>query len=107
MAITLAVTPSSGTGTKTAFRFDVTGLPANDTTSFDSTKSPVQPEIRYYFEFSEGGIPKGTSYQFAPDVSTGKHSWQGVIMPDPGTYTISLKKVSGNTTLASANFTVA
>lgn len=104
MAITMTATPSSGVATKTAFRIDVSGVTSLGT--FDANATPRQPEIKYYFEFSEGGTIKGTSYRWVPDASTGKHSWQNIILPDAGTYTISLKKHSDDTTVSSISVVV-
>jgi hypothetical protein len=106
MAVVVTATPSSGVAVKTAFRIDASGLADVDITTYSSGVQNSEDEITYYFEMSEGGTRKGRSHAFAPDSSTGKHSWQNIICPDAGTYVFSVKKTSNNQTMGSTSVTI-
>src|SRR5258706_13458938 len=106
MAITLTVTPSAGTATKTSHHVEVAGLDDTDFSTYNASNIPTESALTYYFQFSEGGLIKGRSHVFTPDSSTGKGVWDSVMFPDAGTYTVSVHRASTGATLKSVGVTV-
>lgn len=106
MAITLTVTPSSGTAVVTTFHVEVAGLDDTDFSSYNASNIPTETALTYYFQFSEGGLIKGRSHTFTPDSSTGKHVWDSITVPDAGSYTFTVHRASTGATLKSTGVTV-
>lgn len=106
MAAALAITPASGsvTATVSACRIDVTGAEQNDLTAYDADAYPTAPEIRYYITAEEGGVEKGRSHVFSPN--GGKHSYDNYIFPYAGSWTLHLRKVSDDSSVANLAVTV-
>ena len=106
MAAALAITPASGsvTATVSACRIDVSGADQNDLTAYDANAYPTAPEIRYYITAEEGGVEKGRSHVFSPN--GGKHEWNGYIFPYAGSWTMHLRKVSDDSSVANLAVTV-
>ena len=100
MAASVTATPSSGTATKTAFRIDALGIEDTNFSTYDSTPTPpafAETAYTYTIIGHEGGNVKLRSQVFTPDSSTGKHSWQGVIVPDAGSWTFAVVRNDGAT----------
>lgn len=89
MSINISCTPASPKATKDFCRIDLTGLTLNDSTAYDATKYPTEPEVRYYLTFEVGGAVVGKSQVFAssPD---GKFTFNNYIFPKSGSYTVRL-----------------
>jgi hypothetical protein len=104
----LAITPASGAidATKTACRVDVTAADQNDDTGFNPANYPASPEFRYYIL---ADAPAGTddlrSHVFAVS-DDGKHSWNNVIFPAAGSWTLRLRDASDDSDVATAGVTV-
>lgn len=101
MSAALSVTPASGAilSKRTLCRVDVTGVPLNDTTAYNASNVPTEPEIRYYIRARATGQDDLKSEQFAPS-QDGKHTWYGPVFPAAATWTITLRKVVGDTQVA-------
>lgn len=106
MAISIAVTPTSGTAVKTTFHVEAAGLDDTDFSSYNASNIPTEPALTYYFQFSEGGLVKGRSHIFTPDSSTGKATWDSITIPDAGSYTFTVHRASTGATLKSVGVTV-
>lgn len=106
MAAALAITPASGsiTATVSACRIDVTGADQNDLTAYDADAYPTAPEIRYYITTEESSTEYGRSHVFSPN--GGKHQWNGYIFPHAGSWTLHLRKVSDDSSVANTAVTV-
>lgn len=106
MAAALAITPASGSiiATVSACRIDVTGADQNDDTAYDPDLYPASPEIRYYVTAEVGGAEKGRSHVFSPN--GGKHSYDNYIFPSAGSWTLHLRKVSDDSSVANLAVTV-
>ena len=106
MSAALAITPASGSvvATVSACRVDVSGADSNDVTQFDADAYPTAPEVRYYITAEEGGIEKGRSHVFAPN--GGAHQWNGYIFPYAGSWTLHLRKVADDSSVANVAVTV-
>lgn len=104
----LSITPASGsiTAKSSACRIDVDAATQNDLTAFDADLYPTSPEVRYYIL---ADAPAGTddlkSHEFSPD-EDGKHSWNGVIFPAAGSWTLRLRNASDDSDVATAAVTV-
>lgn len=107
MSAALTLTPASGSivSTKSIVRVDVTGAASNDTTGYDTTKYPTEPEIRYYIQAVASGQPTLKSYAFAP-APGGTHSLNSLVFPGAATWTVTLNKVSDDSAVATASVTV-
>lgn len=101
MAIAITVTPSSGTAVLTTFSVVATGLDDTNFSSYNASTVPTEPQLTYYFQFSEGGLIKGRSHVFAPDSATGRAVWDAITLPDAGTYTFSVHNSATGATLSS------
>ena len=109
MAAAVAITPASGSIThfKDACEISATGLTANDSTTYDSTKYPTEAAITAYFKLTCSGQPTLTSPIFASNAA-GLGAWPGsVVFPAAGTWTLALIRVSDSSTIATASVTVA
>lgn len=104
----LSITPASGsiTATVSVCRIDVAAADQNDLTAFDADLYPTSPELRYYVL---ADAPAGTddlkSHAFSPD-ETGAHSWNGVVFPAAGNWTLRLRDASDDSDVATAAITV-
>lgn len=104
MSVAVAAVPASGTH-KDVFRFDITGATGNDSGSADPTKYPVQPEVRYYLAYEKGGTEYGRSQVFGV-TPVGSFQIYDYIFPSSGSWTVSLHKVSDDSSVATASVTV-
>lgn len=107
MAAALAITPASGsiTAKVSACRVDVSGADGNDLTAYDANAYPTAPEIRYYITAEESSTEYGRSHVFAPN--GGAHQWDNYIFPHAGSWTMHLRKVSDDSSVANLAVTVA
>lgn len=107
MAAAISLTPASGsiTSRQTIVRVDVTGGSSNDSSTSDSTKYPIEAEIRGYLAFLLGGVEQARSYVFTVS-SDGKHSFNNFIFPDSGSWTVNWNKSSDDSQIATAAVTV-
>lgn len=89
----------------TAVHISSTALAPNTLTGYDATKSPASPEVAYYFSAELTGQDSGRSQVFAPN--GGKGYWEGWVPPAIGTWTIHVRKVSDNSSVANTSLVVA
>lgn len=101
-AVTCA--PASPTSVLTACVIACSDVPANDHSAQDISKYPVDPQITYYFEATASGQDALKSHEFAPN--GGAHQWFDVIFPAAGSWTVALRKVSDDSSVATASVTV-
>lgn len=104
---TVTTTPASGsiTSLTTAVLVHVDSATQNDDTAYDSALYPASPEIRYYLTFEKGGSELGRSYVFAVD-ENGDHDFMNYIFPSSGSWSVHLRKVSDDSSVANASVTV-
>lgn len=104
MSVAVTAVPASGTH-KDVFRFDITGAAKNDSGAADLTKYPVQAELRYYVAYEKGGTEYGRSQVFGvtPD---GAFQIYDYIFPSTGSWTVNLRKVSDDSSVATASVTI-
>lgn len=91
MAIVLTLTPASNDiiATVSAVRVDVTGANDNDPTTFDADNVPSMDPIPFRLVFSKTGIDDLVSHEFNVSAD-GEHTWDNVVFPDDGTWTLDL-----------------
>jgi hypothetical protein len=105
MAITLTPTVASPTAKVSAVGVDVAGASSNDIAAYNASSYPSEAEIRCYIAFIKGGVELGRSYVFSVSAD-GKHRFNNYIFPSSGSWTMSLRKASDNTVLATQAITV-
>lgn len=105
MAAAIAAVPTSGTHLSTVFQVNITGASANTTTGYDATKYPGEPAIVYYAQFASTGHPTLKSHLFSTNAD-GKAEWQDVIIPEAGTYTLTLHDNADGSTIATSSVVV-
>lgn len=95
MAVTITVTPASGsiTAKKTVCKFAISGADPNDEGSFTTAVYPTSPELRYVMTMVVGGIEVGRTQVFGvtPD---GAFEFNDYIFPEAGTYTVQVYDVT-------------
>lgn len=112
MSAAVAVTPASGsiTALTTAVRVTCTDVPANDDAAFvtptDGFDYPASPAYTYYFKFAKSGEDSLISPVFTT-ASDGTAEWNGVIIPEAGTWTLTINDTSDDSVVATANVVVA
>jgi hypothetical protein len=89
----------------TAVHISSTALPANTSTGYDADNYPASPEVTYYFSAELTGQDPGVSQVFAPN--GGKGYWEGWVPPAAGTWTIHVRKVSDDSSVANTPLVVA
>ena len=105
MAVAVASTPAAPRAAIDVCRIDVTGATVNDPAGYDVAAYPTEPEIKYSIAFVKAGVVEGRSYQFGVS-SDGKHQFNDFIFPSAGSWTVSLRKVIGDSQVASVAVTV-
>lgn len=105
---TVTTTPASGsiTAAHTSVLVHVDAATQNDDTAYDAGLYPASPEVRYYLTFEEGGSEYGRSYVFAVD-ENGDHDFMNYMFPHAGSWTVHLRKVSDDSSVANVATTVA
>lgn len=93
MAIEIAITPPDGEviAVVSACRVDVTGANDNDPTTYDEDNIPSMDPIpfRLVASFDDGGVDNLVSHEFNVSAD-GEHTWDNVIFPEDGDWTIDL-----------------
>jgi hypothetical protein len=82
----------------TAVHVSSTALAPNTLTGYNASNYPASPEVTYYFSAELTGQDSGRSQVFAPN--GGKGYWEGWVPPAAGTWTIHVRKVSDNSSVA-------
>jgi hypothetical protein len=101
----IAIEPAAPVHVTSACRVDVTDAPVSDTTAYDKDKYPTSPEIRYYLAFERSGSDTGKSQVFSP-AADGSFTFNSYIFPDAGSWTVHLRKVSDDSSVANLAVTV-
>ena len=104
MSVAVTCTPTSPDAASSDCVIAVSGLAANDTAAHDVTKYPMDPEIAYYFEATASGAQTLKSHAFAPN--GGAHRWMDVMFPSAGSWTVHVRKVSGDASAGNVAVTV-
>jgi len=102
---TIAITPAAPIAVTSACRVDVTDAPVNDATAYDASKYPSEPAILYYLSFERTGSDTGKSQAFQP-AADGSFTFNSYIFPDAGSWTVHLRKVSDDSSVAQTSVTV-
>lgn len=107
MSAAVVVSPASGSITHlvTAVRVTCTGAPNNDSTAYDASIYPTEPQLAYYFKFAKSGQDSLVSPHFSTN-SAGTAEWDDVLIPASGSWTLTLNKVSNDSVAATASVTV-
>ena len=85
----------------TAVHISSTALDSNTLTGYDANDYPSSPEVTYYFSAELAGQDSGRSQVFAPNGGMGY--WEGWVPPAAGTWTIHVRKVSDDSSVASTS----
>jgi hypothetical protein len=96
--VTIRYGGSTVTAKVTAVHISSTALAPNTLTGYNASNYPASPEVTYYFSAESPGQTAGRSQTFAPN--GGKGQWEGWIPPAAGTWTIHVRKVSDNSSVA-------
>lgn len=104
---TVASTPASGSieSLVTACTLSVAGASSNTLTGYDSTHYPASPQVTYYLSAEASGEDDLRSPVFAVS-SAGTHAWYDVIFPAAGTWTLHLRKVADDSSVANTSLVV-
>ena len=107
MAIEIAITPPSGEviATVSACRIDVTGANDNDPTTFDEDNIPTMDPIPFRLTASKTGWLDLVSHEFNVSAD-GEHTWDNVIFPDDGSWSVKLIDQRDDSTAATLAVTV-
>jgi len=107
MAAAVTITPVSGSVIDkiTVCKIVVSGLTSNDATAYDITKTPTEPELRYYCKVAKSGMDDLKSVVFAVSAD-GLWEWDDLIIPASGTWTITCNKTSNDAVVATASVVV-
>ncbi len=89
------------TATVTAVHISSTALESNTSTGYDDDNYPASPEVTYYFSAELSGQDSGRSQVFSPN--GGKGYWEGWVPPAAGTWTIHVRKVADDSSVASTS----
>jgi hypothetical protein len=101
----VAAAPTSGVHLSTVFAVTCSAAANNDSTAYSTSVYPTEPQVEYYFKFARTGSQtlKSPVFSTNPD---GTGAWYGVILPDVGTYTLTLNKVSDDSVAATTTVVV-
>ena len=107
MAIEITATPPDGEiiATVSAVRFDITGANDNDPTTFDADNIPSMDPIPFRVVASKTGIDDLVSHEFNVSAD-GEHTWDNVIFPDDGDWTVDLVDQRDDSVAATITVTV-
>ena len=83
----------------------MTAADPSDEGSYDPLLYPTSPEIRYYLTFEKAGADTGKSQVFSP-AADGTFEFNSYIFPEAGTWTVHLRKVSDDSSVANLSVTV-
>jgi hypothetical protein len=107
MSIEITATPPTGEviATVSAVRFDITGANDNDPTTFDEDNVPTEDPIPFRLVASKAGWDDLISHEFNVSAD-GEHTWDNVIFPDDGAWTVDLIDQRDDSTAATLAVTV-
>jgi hypothetical protein len=107
MAIEITATPPDGEviATVSAVRFDITGANDNDPTTFDTDNIPSMDPIPFRVIASKAGIDDLVSHEFNVSAD-GEHTWDNVVFPDDGEWTVDLVDQRDDSVAATLALTV-
>lgn len=107
MAIAVASNPASGSiiHAVTACELSVSGASSNTLTGYNSSNYPASPQVTYYLSAEKTGSNSLRSPVFAVS-SAGAFEWPDVIFPSAGAWTLHLRKVSDDSSVANTALTV-
>lgn len=91
MAASISITPASGSviAVVTAARITVSGAEDTDSTTYDTNDLPREESIPYRLVASATGEQDLVSHEFNVSAD-GNHTWDNVVFPDDGSWTIRL-----------------
>lgn len=81
-------------------------LPAYTSVGYDPDNYPASPAIQYYFSIEKSGEDSLVSQVFVPTASTGVGEWNDVIIPAAGSWTLHVRKVADDQSVANTSLTV-
>lgn len=107
MAVAIAITPPSGEviAVVSACRVDVTGANDNDPTTFVGTNIPSMDPIPFRLVASLAGTDNLISHEFNVSAD-GEHTWDNVIFPVDGAWSVDLIDQRDDSTAATLAVTV-
>lgn len=107
MAIAITATPPTGEviATVSAVRFDITGANDNDPTTFDSGNIPSMDPIPFRVIAEKSDWLDLISHEFNVSAD-GEHTWDNVIFPDDGTWSVKLIDQRDDSTAATLSLVV-
>jgi len=107
VTVAIAITPASGDviAVVSACRVDVTGANDNDPTTYDEDNVPTEDPIPFRLIASKTGIDNLVSHEFNVSAD-GEHTWDNVIFPDDGTWTLDLVDQRDDSVAATASVVV-
>lgn len=109
MAIEITATPPTGEviATVSAVRFDITGANDNDPTTFDADNIPSMDPIPFRLVATISGDTQDPLVSHEFNVSAdGEHTWDNVIFPEDGSWTVDLIDQRDDSTAATLALTV-
>lgn len=107
MAASITITPASGSviAVVTAARITVAGADDNDSSTYDEDELPTEESIPYRLVASATGEQDLVSHEFVVSAD-GNHTWDNVVFPDDGSWTIDLIDQRDDSTAATLAVTV-
>jgi hypothetical protein len=105
MSVAITVVPAAPIHVTSACRINVTGATVADSTAYDKDKYPTMPDILYYLSFEVGGKSQGKSQVFGV-AADGTFEFNSYIFPTAGSWTVHLRKVSDDSSVANQAVTV-
>jgi hypothetical protein len=101
----IAIEPAAPIHVTSACRVNVTDAPVNTTVGYDPTKYPTEPAVLYYLAFECAGQDTGKSQAFQP-AADGGFEFNSYIFPAAGSWTVHLRKVEDDSSVANLAVTV-
>lgn len=107
-AVTVTYGGDSPTAKVTAVHVKATDLPSNETQSSQNVTDGVLADpITYYLQGTDGtNVLQSQRFQVSTDPAgspTNEFTWNGVIVPEAGDWTFSVRKDSDDTQVAAAS----
>lgn len=102
---TVTISPAAPRATIDACMIMVEDAEQNDLADYSTTTYPTSPEVRYYLSFEKGGDELGRSYVFGVS-EDGDHEFMDYIFPSSGSWTVHLRLVSDDSSVANDTATV-
>jgi hypothetical protein len=92
------------THAETAVHVSCDDLDANTLTGYDPDNYPASPEVTYYFSAELAGVDDARSQVFAPNGGHGE--WHGWVPPTAGTWSVHVRKVADDSSVADEDLEV-